>query len=323
MRINFKDILLKPIDILDNVLRDYKVKISSIRATGKELVNKTDSYLSSSEKFYNSYAESREYVVGRNAAGIWYGDDGKVVMGDYRNVGIELAIQFAIENKDKKLLKILKRIEKYDRKNFENAREKYDIAFEMGVSDKKDDKKIENLTKTIDFLSRYINYSYDELYKLRKSKKENLGNFILRGSKSEAQKDLEKEIELLDKLIDTKKSKRKKVLVAKKKEIKEIYNMAQKRDNKLYRRYSKAMRKASKYETIYRRESLSDVYNKASDIIMQLSKSVDVKYYKYSHYSSGIEFLETPEVKINEHMLKSSKQELIEKYYSNNKGKSL
>ena len=79
------------------------------------------------------------------------------------------------------------------------------------------------------------------------------------------------------------------------------------------------MRKAYKYKHCHL--NLSDEYDKARDIIRKLSGAVHVKYYEGS--GSDIRYLSTPEVEINDYALTREKQELIEKYYPNNKGKSL
>lgn len=291
---------------------------SRIVDQGRELIDAANYRRTEYERESGRYTDSKDYVVGRDSTGELDGPRHSIVWDryNYRHVGIELAIQFAIENSDRKLLRVLEKMQKENEEAFKNFYDAYDLSFQYVVNANERAKRIENLREDLRFLE---NHHTDDFEKLREGQKTRSEKLKYASGKEEER--LENEIALLEELINLKPSKRKKTIVAKQKEFDEVMAISKKTSSRYSNRYARLLRKAYKHvKNKYGTDNLKDLYSKAWDIIHELGSAVFVRYEDYN-YSGGKSYLSEPKVEINEFALESSKKELVEKYYSNKKGK--
>ena len=236
----------------------YSIPEEELTAKGKYEYNKYGSYAISK-------AASERLLLGE------FDGVRSYIPGDlnYRNPAIDIAMQFAIKNGDKKLVSSLKKYEKYEKEAYENYYKAYEQVLAMVSKKERAAERIERLREKKQFINKYIIFSNSELYdeiKKRKDRLEEMTSFYYHGNSFKEIRKLEKEIKILEELRTAKKPKR--LLVAIQKEIKEIQQSAGK--NRGYKqKYIKFIRKAIKNKKKISKQNMKQ----AEDIIYEIMRT--------------------------------------------------
>lgn len=221
---------------------------------------------------------------------------------EYREPAVGLAMQFAIKHGDKKLLKALKRIEKYKKEVYEYNFEAFKEALYMKESKLSASERFAELREQYRFLLEYESRPREVLLEDMQ---------MYEKGKSEEDKKKYNWLKYYYSLITDKK--KKKFMVAKKREIDEIYSNSSKSSKGYKKNYVKLMRKAAKKQK--KLESVFHEFSRAHKIIFSFKHIIKPVFFDQKTGS----FLWEPEFKIDERDLKSVTQELEEVYYPEKK----
>lgn len=270
-------------------------EIHKIAAHRDESINKSN---------YYAYDIHGDYAVSRKAThellGGWYHIPGN---SEYKNPALQLALAFAIKNNDKKLIKVLEKMDKYYKESYEAYFGAYHTALQFYERGDRLSESIKSKRETLEFIKKYSKYKKSDLIDLKSKKRLELSSLINSYNQNEKIK-LEKEIELLDQLIQMTERKTKKMIIAKGKEIEEIIQSA--KNNKSYKnRYIKYMRVANKKRKNLNGREIGEYYSIAKEIISEMSKAIKQK-------ASGSSI---SEFEVDQYMLENIENELRTKYY--------
>lgn len=238
---------------------------------------------------------------------------------EYKNPTLELALQFALENNDRKLYRELLRLDKY-------MKEAYEASYKIGATNlnlyESSERSIDNIEKQrekLAFIHQNAKKDSDYLYKLMQEKKERLSSTYI--SEKEKEK-LTTEISLIEEMLYTSGKRRKRLIVAKEKEINEVIASAQK--NQGYKnRYIRNMRSKQNWKIVNKTKNkyYSSDFEVARDVLWKLRGAIDVTWYERDENGREIKS-HKPIFNVDQVELVEIKKQLQEKYYPNKNTKA-